>query len=279
MRRKAFTLIELLVVVAIIAVLVAILLPALQRARTQAGLIKCLSGARQAYFAVQLYCNDDKYYYPTGSNSSIDNATNPLWHEKLVDLNYMKPDTQTRRGGCPWGPDVFNRGRYPSDDFYTSPDYDYPPKPGQTGPDGAFVSYGLNGLVQSGFHIDVITDGWARNADGTMNHLAYRQTAQPIRRHASEIGLIICVAVPWYYSTDSIWPEVFFTAGQDPVGYLGHNVVGRHNRAGIPVVYCDGHGQVTLPNELSFNTLIPNTMMYWSSYYMTYWRSPYFPGG
>src|SRR5689334_14431275 len=103
-RRKAFTLVELLVVIGVIALLVAMLLPALNKARLQAGLIKCLSGARQAYLAVQMYCNDNHQYYPYGNCDPVNDPNNPLWYVKLVKGNYMKEATQTSRGGCPYGP-------------------------------------------------------------------------------------------------------------------------------------------------------------------------------
>ena len=75
MRRNAFTLVELLVVTAIVAVLVAMLLPALNKARVQARLLKCLSGARQMHLSVQMYCNDNDYYYPSG----VGTAADPVW--------------------------------------------------------------------------------------------------------------------------------------------------------------------------------------------------------
>src|SRR5215212_5318129 len=67
-QRKAFTLVELLVVIGIIAVLIAILMPALSRARSSANLVKCQSNLRQIYSAIAVYVNENQGFLPRSSD-------------------------------------------------------------------------------------------------------------------------------------------------------------------------------------------------------------------
>ena len=67
--RHSFTLIELLVVIAIIAILAAMLLPALAAARERARNINCVNRLKQVGVAIHLYANDNQDYIPCGKTS------------------------------------------------------------------------------------------------------------------------------------------------------------------------------------------------------------------
>ncbi len=264
-RRTAFTLVELLVVIGIIAVLVAILLPSLQKARTQAGILKCLSGERQAFMSVTMYAHDYKQYYPPGYGFLTATPV-PEWHALLVDLGYMKKDVQTRRGGCPYGPYNYSPTET-GGDFYTNPDIsDLDPSPVGN---PVCVSYGLNGLIQSGMQ---------RDTPGLIFFGPYRDSDPTIRHHSTDVGLIFCVATPWNTGTQLISPAVYNSCGMDFSPGIPSGVSGRHERRGIPVTYCDGHGEIVPPYQVSSQpTWVPEKpLLYWSEAYLVYHRiSPF----
>ena len=93
MKKHGFTLIELLVVIAIIAILAAMLLPALQQARERAHGARCVSNLKQLGTVGTLYMNDNRNFWPAPNSgyysSSIKGYAYSGWLNRLCSAKYI----------------------------------------------------------------------------------------------------------------------------------------------------------------------------------------------
>ncbi len=93
-KREGFTLIELLVVIAIIAILAALLLPALGRAKTKAQRISCLNNSKQMGIGSQVYADDDDKGAISGTQNFGDDDLNWMYPAYLPNLkSFICPST------------------------------------------------------------------------------------------------------------------------------------------------------------------------------------------
>jgi prepilin-type N-terminal cleavage/methylation domain-containing protein len=96
-----FTLIELLVVIAIIAVLAALLLPALAKAKEKAVRIQCTSNLKQWGIAITLYAGDNRELFP--DNPASDGASGFAWMALGLNTNFYPQYLYPNRPGTTTG--------------------------------------------------------------------------------------------------------------------------------------------------------------------------------
>ena len=162
-QRRGFTLIELLVVIAIIALLMAILMPALQRVKEQARTTGCLANLRQWNFVATMYTEDNDGLFWSGVN---DKGFWWTWQlpDRLLDWKMNKTWL------CPTAkkPVIDEHGnKIPSFNIFNAWGIFRGTHGGRTvGPNGSAGSYSINGYVltiptDGAFASDVpAADGW-----------------------------------------------------------------------------------------------------------------------
>ena len=116
--KKAFTLVELLVVIAVIAILAALLLPALNQAKVQAKSASCLSNLKQSGLAMNLYIHDNNLFPALASPPTYNYPQGKKWYDDI------KPYTSSSWVGginiCPSYNGPLFDGKFNENSFYLS---------------------------------------------------------------------------------------------------------------------------------------------------------------
>src|SRR5579864_3589638 len=132
--RKAFTLIELLVVIAIIAILIGLLLPAVQRVREAAARTKCSNNLHQIVIACHNY-HDVYKNFPPAFKADVPNTLSSGWGWGAIILPYIEQDNLYKNAGVATQPFAQPPGGTPVPNQWTKTPVKIYRCPSDIGPD------------------------------------------------------------------------------------------------------------------------------------------------
>ena len=254
-RWAGFTLVELLVVIGIIALLISILLPALQAARRQANQVKCLASLHDIGNAFHMYAIDNKQYFPAARDHVGPSTRWHRWPELIgkymtrAQMNNYLDIAQLRRNSTLWGCPEWTKS------------HEYDPNAAPSAAEHVYNGYGMQ------YYPSFFEDGGkAKYLANTTNFaVSDGYVKQSIwGRKGSDRGLI----------ADSQW-DIVYINGVQPMTkqilkfepFFNHafatgqlTIDARHMKAnvswqgsmgvkGVNLLYCDGHAASCTPVE------------------------------
>ncbi len=228
--RKAFTLIELLVVIAIIAILAAMLLPALSRAKQKAHAINCLNNLRQVGLFNALYLTENNDIFPAHRDNDLANGID--W----------------------WGPMIVTYGNGKSNLFHCPSITAATKLPDGTPWNWAFnrdmVGYGYNS-----YFLGLYSQPAQSVTCGGVTFASSWWFKSALAKSPSQT-LLFCDSGPYvvggggYWSSSCWWPTACMNAVASTSQKFEGVDTARHNKRGT-VVFIDGHSEARRDAEIN----------------------------
>jgi prepilin-type N-terminal cleavage/methylation domain-containing protein/prepilin-type processing-associated H-X9-DG protein len=236
--KPGFTLIELLVVIAIIAILAAMLLPALTRARIKAQGIACMSNLKQVGLAVTMYGGDNREWFPP--NVSGRNSRDG-WVEGWLDWDQSNTDNTNTQFllDAKIGPYTRSLGIYrcPADTFLVTV--------GRTLKLPRVRSISMNAFIEGGAYND--SSGGAK---GNTDYYRYDKFSDVVKPGPSDVWLMVDE------HPDSINDGWLITqVGDNPDGWT--DLPASYHGGACGFNFVDGHSEIKAWKEAS--TKVPVT--------------------
>jgi len=225
---KAFTLVELLVVISIIALLMAILVPAMQRARGQARQLWCMTTLRTFSLAHKQYLAETGKYLPHTSYDPYTPWFNNDSFRRSIGLRILTREEKKRRFFTiqEWTPNVTKKFICPEASYAL----DHPE-------DGLYPidrSYGVNvsgDAAAAGRGVGDLSDkeGWVKR---------------------SSEKLFMADALDWWIIYAFCDSNDYFENGENWLGYETYGMTAYRHHGNVNVLYWDGHCGRLSPDEV-----------------------------